>query len=229
MTGWGNRAPAFRVAPSSKTFLSTPGHQASLAHDLLILVCNQKRFEMKPQHDYNKRFPLWHCLLYYLNWYERSTDKWDDLKRCLEMDGYSGMQFSNYDVTRLVLSVADDFNIYCAQNGLKLISVASAIPDEWWIAKYREQGLENPDLMYIVDQMMSKFALDYDRKTVKIPKPDFKKGDPIRYSGYKEGKTYKEANRHASTYTWHGEASDFDWRRYWHPEWYPRKKKSLAR
>ena len=69
------------------------------------------------------------------------------------------------------------------------------------------------------DQLFGKFALDYTREQVKLPCPDFKKGDPIRYSGFKNGKTYKEANKLAKTYNWHGTAPDYDWRRYWHPEW----------
>ena len=177
------------------------------------------------QHDFQKRFPLWHCLLYYLNWYEKTEDKWDDLKRCLEMDGYSGMHFSNHDVVRLVLSVADDFNAFCASQGWKLLSVSTIIPDDYWIEKYRKRGLANPDWLYMLDQLFSKFALDYDRNQVKIPKPDFRKGDPLRYSGYKEGKTYREANRLAGKHNWQGVAPDWDWRAYWHPEWYNGKRK----
>ena len=46
--------------------------------------------------------------------------------------------------------------------------------------------------------------------------------DPVLgRSKYKSvyGKTYKEANEHAKTYNWHGATPDYDWRRYWHPEW----------
>ena len=31
--------------------------------------------EYSIQHDYDKRFPLWHCILYYLGWYEKSGNK----------------------------------------------------------------------------------------------------------------------------------------------------------
>lgn len=177
------------------------------------------------QHDFDKRFPLWHCLLYYLGWYERGEDKWVDLKRCLVMDGYCGEHFSNSDVYRLIMGVADDFNCYCATQGWKLIPVGTVITDDWWVDKYRKRGLENPDWLCSIDNLFSKFAFDYTREQVKIPCPDFKKGDPMRYKGYKEGKTFKEANNTAKGMAWYGEAPDWDWRRYWHPEWQPFKKK----
>ena len=185
-----------------------------------IKTMMEERIPYRPQHDYDKRFPLWHCILYYLNWYETSMDKWQDLKNCLIMDGYPGEHMTNADVYRLVLNVADDFNLYCANKGWKMISVAVTIPDgyEWWVEEYRKKGIENPEWMYGIDKLFSQFALDYDRTKVKLPKPDFKKGDPIRYSGYKFGKTYKEANKHAGDgYKWEGVAPDWDWRKYYDP------------
>ena len=166
------------------------------------------------QHDYNKRFPLWHCILYYLNWYERTDNKWNDLKNCLTMDGYCGEVMSNADVVNIVLNIADDFNCYCAIQNWKLLPVRTVLTDDWYVARYRKQGLENPDWLVMLDRLFSKFALDYTRQQVKIPKPDFKKGDLMRYSGYKAGKTYKEANAHTKKYTWEGTAPDWDWRKY---------------
>ena len=178
--------------------------------------------EYSIQHDYDKRFPLWHCVLYYLNWYERSANKWDDLRACLIMDGYCAESFSNADVYHLILAVADDFNCYCATKGWKLISISTLLPDNWWVEKYREQGLENPDWLYGIDRLMVKFSLDYDRSKVKLPKPDFKKGDPIRYSGYREGKTYKEANKHTEKYNWEGTKPSWNWRKYFNPKYFKR-------
>ena len=179
----------------------------------------EEKITYRPQHDYDKRFPLWHCILYYLGWYEKTEDKWQDLKNCLIMDGYPGEHMSNSDVYRLVLNVADDFNLHCANNGWKLISVAATIPDghEWWVEEYRKRGIKNPEWMYGIDQLFSQFALGYDRSKVKLPKPDFKKGDPIRYSGYKSGRTYKSSNKYAGTYKWEGVDPDYDWRKYYIP------------
>ena len=176
--------------------------------------------EYSVQHEFGKRFPIWHCLLYYLGWYEKTGNKWDDLRACLIMDGYCGEAFSNADVYRLILGIADDFNYYCASQGWKLISISTLVGDDWWINKYREQGVENPDWLYFIDELMSKFAFDYTRQQVKLPRPDFKKGDPLRYDGYQFGKTYKEANKHTEKYNWYGEHPSWDWREYFNPEYY---------
>ena len=176
--------------------------------------------EYSIQHDYDKRFPLWHCILYYLGWYESSGNKWDDLRACLIMDGYCGEAFSNRDVYSLILGVAKDFNNYCALQGWKLIPIDILVLDEWWVNRYREQGVENPDWLYGIDKLMSCFSLDYNRSKVKLPKPDFKKGDPIRYDGYKFGKTYKEANKYTEKYKWEGEPPTWDWRKYYNAEHY---------
>ena len=177
------------------------------------------RTDYKVQHEFDQRFPLWHCVLYYLGWYEKSENRWIDLKKCLVMDGYCGESFSNYDVYKLILNIADNFNLYCANMGWNLISIGTIIGDDWWIRNYEEQGLENPDWMYSIEKLFAKFALYYTREQVKLPCPDFKKGDPIRYSGFKNGKTYKEANKYAKTYNWYGTAPNYDWRRYWNPEY----------
>lgn len=172
----------------------------------------------RTNHDFDKRFPLWHCILYYLGWYERTGDKWADLKNCLTMDGYCGESMSNADAFRLILHIADDFNLHCANNGWKLISVAAILQDdEYWVNKYRERGLENPDWLVSIDKLFSKFAFDYTRSEVKLPRPDFKKGDPLHYSNWGTGRTYKQANKHTEDYNWEGVAPDYDWRKYYQP------------
>lgn len=174
----------------------------------------------EPQHNFDRVFPLQHLMLYYLNWYERSSDRWQDIKNCLIMDGYSGEHMSNADVYRLLLNMADDFNLHCAIKGWKLISIGEIMSrnlNDFYIERYQREGLPNPDWLVVIDKLMSIFCLNYNRDQTKIAKPTFRKGDPMRYAGYKQGRTFKQANKDTKKYNWEGVAPDWDWRKYYKP------------
>ena len=175
-----------------------------------------ERIDYRPQHDFDKVFPIWHVILYYLGWYTKSEDRWADLKNCLIMDGYCGEHMSNADVYQFILNIADDFNLHCANKGWKLISISKTIVPDFYAEKYKKAGLPNPEWLSGIDALIAEFAFGYSRSEVKLAKPDFKRGDPIRYSGYRSGKTYREANKHTESYKWEGEQPSWDWRKYFH-------------
>jgi len=51
-----------------------------------------------------EKFKLGHVALYAKNWYKRSDNIWEDLKKCLSGDGYSGEVFSKNDVLQVILN-----------------------------------------------------------------------------------------------------------------------------
>lgn len=56
-----------------------------------------------------KKFPLSHTALYCKGWYEVSKNPFDDLRKTLTADGYSGEFFSDSDIVSLLLGKIDDY------------------------------------------------------------------------------------------------------------------------
>ena len=152
--------------------------------------------------NFNHHFPLWHCVLYYLGWYHRTSNSWDDLRKCLEMDGYYTQGQQHRGTIELIFSILDDWNLYCAIHGLKMISTANLIPDVWYEEFYRTADGGEGDSYYlsVLWQLIGEWATGYTRQEVKLPRPVFKKGDSLKYSGYGTGKTYKQANSFTRKY-----------------------------
>ncbi len=75
-------------------------------------------------------FKLNHVILYSKNWYEKSYNVWEDLKKCLSADDYSGELFSKADVVSLLLS---NFQKIKDQNCTTLLAFVNGISiNECW-------------------------------------------------------------------------------------------------
>ena len=158
--------------------------------------------EYTVQHDFEKGFPLSNCVLYRLHWYERSNDIWGDLKKCIEADGYLGAIMNKWDVVRLFIGIAEDWNNYAANKGYNLIRLGKMFPPQWMADGYKKYDAENPELLTLAMEILDIFALDYNRTMLPLKKPHFSKRNPLKPMGYKNGKTYTGANRHVNDFTW---------------------------
>lgn len=158
-------------------------------------------------HNFEKAFPLSTCVLYYLGWYERSNNWWDDLKKCLDMDGYYiGPHTRPADVYRIFIGMLDDWNMYCANRGMKMISATNLLMPKAYLVSAAEDvcgEYGKVEWLATIMALLSEWAFTYNRLEVILTRPVFKKGDKIRYQGYKNGRTYREANRQTEKYpTW---------------------------
>ena len=76
-------------------------------------------------------FPLSHTVLYAKNWYKRTEDIFEDLKKILELDGYSA--FNKRDVFQILVNKAENFD----HHELKLRQVLEGIhPKVCWKVGY---------------------------------------------------------------------------------------------
>jgi hypothetical protein len=161
-----------------------------------------ERKEYTVQHNFEKGFPLSNCVLYRLHWYERSNDIWGDLKKCIEADGYLGAIMNKWDVVRLFIGIAEDWNNYAANKGYNLIRLGKMFPPGWMTEGYKKYDAENPELLTLAMEILEIFALDYDRAILPLKKPHFSKQSPLKPVGYKNGRTYTSANRHVNDFKW---------------------------
>ena len=152
--------------------------------------------------SFDKGFPLSNCVLYTLGWYYRTGDFWADLRDCVEADGYVGNIMSKFDIARLILNVADDWNCYAANNGYKIISVSTCLLPQWKIEGWDKYDSENPELLAMVWEILTTFAFDYNREELPLKKPHFSKKSPLKPQGYKSGETYTHANKRVERYKW---------------------------
>ena len=159
-----------------------------------------ERKDYYTDHDYEKGFPLSNCVLYRLNWYYKSGDFWKDLRECIEADGYFGNGMSKWDVVRLFLHIAEDWNKYAANKGYKLIRIGSVLLPEWKVKGYEKYDSENPELLAMAMEILEMFALDYTRNELPLKKPHFSKESKLKPANYKYGETYKHANRHVEDF-----------------------------
>lgn len=154
------------------------------------------------QHDFKKGFPLSNCVLYRLHWYERSDDIWGDLKKCIEADGYLGAIMNKWDVVRLFLGIAEDWNYYAANKGYNLIRLGKMFPPQWMTEGYKKYDAENPELLTLAMEILEIFALDYTREQLPLKRPVYSKKSPLKPVGYKHGVTYTSANRRVNDFKW---------------------------
>ena len=152
------------------------------------------------QHKFENGFPLSNCVLYYLNWYYRSDNIWEDIRKCIIADGYCGEHMSKYDMFRLIIGMADDWNLYAANNGYKLISVSKVLLPEWKMEGWKKFDKEQPLLLGMLWEILGEFALGYDREHLPLKKPHFSKKNPLKPRRYLEGETYTTANRRVESF-----------------------------
>lgn len=160
--------------------------------------------ERKYNHSYSfdKGFPLSNCVLYYLGWYYRSGDMWADLKKCMTADGYCGKYMSKHDILRLLLGVAEEWNLYAANNGYNLIRLSHILVSDWQIAGWEKYDKDEPRMLSMVWNLLGIFALDYKRTELPLKKPHFSKENELKPRNYKHGQTYKQANKEMEKYHW---------------------------
>ena len=118
----------------------------------------------------------------------------DDLKKCVEADGF--FAFSEYEITMLFLNVANEWNNYAANNGYRLIPINSLLLPEYELERWRKIVPSNPEKFGMIWKLLGIFAFDYSRTELSIKKPHFSKKNPLKPFGYLHGRTYTEANRH---------------------------------
>lgn len=146
-------------------------------------------------HDFSKGFPISNCVLYYLGWFYKSENTWEDLKKCLTQDGYMGDIFDVYDVARLIIGMADDWNLYAANNGYRLIRISEVMDVKLHLVEwFTKKNMTEPELLAKVWDILGMFALNYNRAELSLKMPVFSKSQPMKYFKYKNGATYKEAN-----------------------------------
>ena len=76
-------------------------------------------------------FPLSHTVLYAKNWYKRTEDVFEDLKKILELDGYS--PFTNGDVFSILVNNVERFD--CREFELRQV-LTGIHPKECWKVGY---------------------------------------------------------------------------------------------
>lgn len=154
-----------------------------------------------PAYSFDNGFTLSNCLLYYLGWYHRSGNYWSDLKKCVEADGF--FAFSEYDIMRLFLAVANEWNMYAANNGYRLIRLDALLIPDYEMEGWEKKIAVHPEWFAMIWKLLGIFAFDYSRTELKIKKPTyFNKKNPLKPNGYLNGKTYKEANKNVENYKW---------------------------
>lgn len=154
------------------------------------------------QHDFSKGHPLSNCILYYLHWYYRSDNMWEDIRKCIIADGYCGEYMSKWDMFRLVLGMVDDWNDYAAEHGIKLFRVSKMLIPEWRVKGWEKFDNEDPRLLCLLWEILGEFALGYNRTDVPLKKPHFSKSNPLKPRNYKNGETYTTANRKLEQFNW---------------------------
>lgn len=153
------------------------------------------------QHKFENGFPLSNCILYYLHWYYHSDNMWEDIRKCIIADGYCGEHMSKWDMFRLVLNMADDWNLYAANHGYRLFSVGKLLLPEWKLKGWEKVDKEEPTLLAMLWEILGEFALGYDRLQLPLKKPHFSKKNPLKPANYKAGETYTTANRRIENYS----------------------------
>lgn len=161
-----------------------------------------ERRDYTVQHNFEKGFPLSNCVLYRLHWYEMSNDIWADLKNCVEADGYLGAIMDKWDVARLIIGIAEDWNYYAANKGYQLIRLGRILPPRWLTEGFRKYDPDDPELLSMVMNLLEMFALDYKRSELPLKRPVFSKKSPLKPVGYKRGVTYTYANKRTLKYNW---------------------------
>jgi hypothetical protein len=83
----------------------------------------------------NKVFPLSNLVLYAKDWYKKSDNVWDDLKKILELDDYT--PFTNGDVYRIITGQFSKFDVQQSELTEVLFGIH---PNECWKVGYYVKG-----------------------------------------------------------------------------------------
>jgi len=97
-------------------------------------------------------FKLSHLVLYAKGWYKQTDNVFEDLKKILELDGYT--PFSNGDVYKIIASAFEEFE--CRQSELFQVMVGIH-PSECWKVGYfvkQNQQWSNQKIEYLPDYDM---------------------------------------------------------------------------
>ena len=140
-----------------------------------------------------EKFELTHLVLYAKGWYYKTGDIWDDVKKIVELDGYS--YFSKKDAYHLILTKFSKLDIV----GSSLVEVVKnlGISDCWrhgyyvkeqtWIVNndnLPEYDMETSVLYYILSTLC---VMDNDRWNPQKPNYDmYPKNDNIKLKNVEE-------------------------------------------
>jgi hypothetical protein len=131
-------------------------------------------------------FNLHHVMLYSKHWYKRSDNIWEDLKKCLSGDDFSGEYMDKYDVAYLLLNAYDKLPFHGSE---KLVNFVSAVAKEnCWkhgyytkdfkFMKSKEDIEKEPEYDYwesVVRFILSTMShISPKEEGIELKKPDYK-------------------------------------------------------
>lgn len=122
-------------------------------------------------------------VLYSKDWYKKTYDIYNDLRKCLELDGYY-KNTSDADIYHILL--ANFKKDYKKLNNYYTINILENIAK---FVSIRNTDIYTATILAILEA--------YHYSTIKLPCPIYKKG--IRDNDSKNGKTYKEMNNNAKS------------------------------
>jgi hypothetical protein len=120
----------------------------------------------------SKPFKLNHVALYAKHWYKRGDNIWEDLKKCISADGYSGEIFSKKDVMNLIVIVFEELPRRYYHSLAEIIDGISA--EGCWRRSYyyKEENREYDYKEAVVRYCLSCFC-EADSQNMPLTKPDF--------------------------------------------------------
>ena len=141
------------------------------------------------------KFTLQHTVLYAKGWYKKSGDLFEDMKKCLTADGYSGDIMGKADVLNVIVRQFERLDTHYNRD---LLTVLLGVTEHecWKVGYYtknhawaQRDGEERPEYDYytaIVMYCLSSF-LSIDKEQWEPVRPDFKNVLPAK-------------NKHAKTH-----------------------------
>lgn len=134
-----------------------------------------------------EKFSLQHTVLYAKHWYKHSDNFWEDIKKCLTADGYSGEYFSPADCTNVIINHFERLNHpYYGQLSRVLFGIQET--ECWkygyytnhhtWIKDYEKRPIYNINEAIVRYCLSCFFNIETDKWNP--CKPDFKNCLPAR-------------------------------------------------
>lgn len=120
----------------------------------------------------SKPFKLNNVALYAKGWYKRGGNIWEDLKKCLSADGYSGELFNKYDVMSVILIAFEELPRRYYHGYREFIDGIS--PQRCWVRGYyyKDKSEEYDSQEAVVRYCLSCFA-ETDNTDLPLTAPDY--------------------------------------------------------
>lgn len=136
--------------------------------------------------EQKQNFTLRHTVLYAKNWYKRSDDFWEDIKKCLTADGYCGEFYTPAECAQLILRQIERLPYKSYRNSLASFVRDIQEHEVWkfgyytnnnchWISKEQMKGLPQYDLNTAIVKVCLSHFVNLDNEEWAVTKPDFKK------------------------------------------------------